>query len=113
MPPGISCNSLQICPKSTKSLGPNGFPFDRLMTLTTILSPTKLWSSTCCSIRILHIYCLPEANQQLSGTTKIMMQPNNDVVSKIENAKIFFRLLPLCCIYKNRRTIFNRPEEKL
>jgi len=34
MPPGFFCNSLQICPKSTKSLGPNGFPFDRLMTLT-------------------------------------------------------------------------------
>ena len=43
MPPGISCNSPKVCPNPTKPLGPNGFPFDRLMTPTTILSPTKLW----------------------------------------------------------------------
>ena len=42
MPPGISCNSLQIWLKPTKSLGPNGFPFDRLMTPTSSLSPTEL-----------------------------------------------------------------------
>lgn len=43
MPPGIFCNFPEICPKPTKPLGTNGFPFDRLMTPTFILSPTKLW----------------------------------------------------------------------
>ena len=52
MPPGIFCNSLKICQKPTKPLGPNGFPFGRLMTPTTILSPTKLWCSKLCSAAI-------------------------------------------------------------
>ena len=34
MPPGIFCNSSQICPKLTKPLACNGLPFDRLMTPT-------------------------------------------------------------------------------
>ena len=50
MPPGIFCNSLQIWPKLTKLLGPNGFPFDRLMTPTTILTPTKPWHSNHCGV---------------------------------------------------------------
>ena len=42
MPPGILYNSLEIYPKPTKPLGPNGFLFDRLMTPTSSLNPTKL-----------------------------------------------------------------------
>lgn len=34
MPPGIFYQTSQICPKPTKPLAPNGFPFDRLMTPT-------------------------------------------------------------------------------
>ena len=48
MPPGISYQTLQICPNPTKPLGPKGFLFDRLMTPTTILNPTKLWHSNHC-----------------------------------------------------------------
>lgn len=42
MPLGFSYQTSQFWLKPIKPLAPNGFPFDRLMTPTTILSPTKL-----------------------------------------------------------------------
>ena len=42
MPPGGSYQTSQICLKPHKTIGPNGFPFDRLMTPTSSLSPTEL-----------------------------------------------------------------------
>ena len=49
MPPGIFYQTSQICPKPTKPLAPNGFPFDRLMTPTFQVVPVEicgkaLWS---------------------------------------------------------------------
>lgn len=49
MPPGIFYQTSQICPKPTKPLAPNGFPFDRLMTPTFLVVPVEmqrkaLWS---------------------------------------------------------------------
>lgn len=41
MPPGIFYQTSQICPKPTKPLAPNGFPFDRLMTPTFQASPVE------------------------------------------------------------------------
>ena len=42
MPPGIFYQTSQICPKPTKPLAPNGFPFDRLMTPTFLVVPVEM-----------------------------------------------------------------------
>lgn len=70
MPPGIFYQTSQIWTKPTRSLGSNGFPFDRLMTLPTILSPTKLWHSNHCDAVTLEFWFFRNMNPSLSDVIK-------------------------------------------